>query len=72
MGGLIPLLPYILTGNVSTALIASVILTGITLAIFGAVKDRLTGVNMVKESIQTLIVGGLAAGVAFYVASLFG
>lgn len=72
MGGLIPLLPYILTGNVSTALIASVILTGITLAIFGAVKGRLTGVNMVKGSIQTLIVGGLAAGVAFYVASLFG
>jgi VIT1/CCC1 family predicted Fe2+/Mn2+ transporter len=72
VGGLIPLLPYILTGDVSTALIASVILTGITLAIFGAVKDRLTGVNMVKGSIQTLIVGGLTAGVAFYVASLFG
>ena len=72
MGGLIPLLPYILTGNVSTALIASVILTGITLAIFGAVMGRLTGVNMVKGSIQTLIVGGLAAVVAFYVASLFG
>lgn len=72
VGGFIPLLPYILTGNVSTALIASVILTGITLAVFGAVKGRLSGVHVIRGSAQTLIVGGLAAGVAFYVASLFG
>lgn len=72
VGGLIPLLPYILTGNISTALMVSVILTGVALAVFGAVKGRLTGVNMIKGSVQTLIVGGLAAGAAFYVASLFG
>ncbi len=71
VGGLIPLLPYVFAANVSTALIASVVLTGLTLAIFGAVKGRLTGVNMIKGSVQTLVVGGLAAGVAFYVASLF-
>jgi len=47
-------------------------LTGFTLAVFGAVKGRLTGVNVIKGSAQTLIVGGVAAGVAFYVASLFG
>ncbi len=72
IGGLIPLLPYMLGSNVSTALIASVILTGLTLAVFGAVKGRLTGANMLKASVQTLFVGGLAAGAAFYIASLFG
>lgn len=72
VGGLIPLLPYILTSNVSAALLASVVLTGITLAVFGAVKGRLTGAGMIKASVQTLFVGGLAAGAAFYIASLFG
>ena len=72
VGGLIPLSPYILTSSVSTALVASVILTGITLAVFGAVKGRLAGAGMIKASIQTLFVGGLAAGAAFYIASLFG
>jgi VIT1/CCC1 family predicted Fe2+/Mn2+ transporter len=41
------------------------------LAIFGAVKGRLTGINMIKSALQTMLVGGLAAGAAFYLASLF-
>lgn len=72
VGGLMPLLPYILTADISLALTASIILTGIALGIFGGVKGWLTGANTIKASIQTLIVGGLAAGVAFYIASLFG
>jgi VIT1/CCC1 family predicted Fe2+/Mn2+ transporter len=40
--------------------------------VFGAVKGRLTGINMVKSALQTMLVGGLAAGAAFYLASLFG
>lgn len=72
VGGLIPLVPYMLTANISTALIASVVFTGVTLALFGAVKGRLTGAGMIKASVQTLFVGGLAAGAAFYIASLFG
>ncbi|MFX8848741.1 VIT1/CCC1 transporter family protein, partial [Acinetobacter baumannii] len=59
-------------GDMKTALLWSVIVTGIALAIFGAVKGRLTGINLVKSSFQTLLVGGLAAGAAFYLASLFG
>ena len=53
-------------------LIFSVAFTGIALAVFGAVKGRLTGINMVKSAFQTILVGGLAAGAAFYLASLFG
>lgn len=72
VGGLIPLAPYILGLDVDRALIFSVVFTGFALAVFGAVKGRLTGINMVKSSLQTILVGGLAAGAAFYLASLFG
>ena len=54
------------------ALFFSVVCTGIALAAFGAVKGRLTGINMMKSALQTVLVGGLAAGAAFYLASLFG
>ncbi|MDE2579356.1 MAG: VIT1/CCC1 transporter family protein [Hyphomicrobiales bacterium] len=72
VGGMIPLLPYILQNDLKRALIFSVVCTGIALVIFGAVKGRLTGINMFKSAFQTLLVGGLAAGAAFYLASLFG
>ena len=71
IGGLIPLTPYILGFELHQALIFSVVITGVALAIFGAVKGRLTGINMIKSALQTVLVGGLAAGAAFYLASLF-
>jgi VIT1/CCC1 family predicted Fe2+/Mn2+ transporter len=71
VGGLIPLVPYILGLELHRALIYSVVFTGIALALFGAVKGRLTGINMAKSAFQTVLVGGLAAGAAFYLASLF-
>jgi VIT1/CCC1 family predicted Fe2+/Mn2+ transporter len=71
VGGLIPLLPYMIAGDMKTALLASVSATGVALLAFGAVKGRLTGVSMVKSGLQTALVGGLAAGAAFYLASLF-
>jgi vacuolar iron transporter family protein len=71
IGGLIPLTPYILGVELHRALIYSVISTGVALAIFGAVKGKLTGISMVKSAVQTTLVGGLAASAAFYLASLF-
>jgi VIT1/CCC1 family predicted Fe2+/Mn2+ transporter len=72
VGGLIPLLPYMLSSQLRTALLYSVVCTGIALAVFGAVKGRLTGISPFKSGFQTLLVGGLAAGAAFYLAHLFG
>ena len=72
VGGLIPLVPYILGLELHRALIYSVVFTGIALALFGAAKGRLTGINMAKSAFQTMLVGGVAAGAAFYLASLFG
>jgi vacuolar iron transporter family protein len=71
VGGLVPLMPYILGLELHQALFYSVIFTGVALALFGAVKGQLTGINMIKSAIQTILVGGVAASAAFYLASLF-
>ena len=72
VGGLIPLAPYMLLHTVKAAMPVSVAFTGLALLVFGAVKGRLTGGGALKSSLQTLMVGGLAAGAAFWLASLFG
>lgn len=70
VGGAIPLIPYALRLPLSTALIWSVVITLIALAVFGAVKARFTGVSMFRGAWQTALVGGLAAGAAFGLARL--
>lgn len=72
IGGLIPLAPYIIEDDIRRALIHSALFTGAALLAFGAAKGRLTGVDPLKSGVQTLLVGGLAAGAAYYLASLFG
>ncbi len=72
LGGLIPLAPYIIEDDIRRALIHSALFTGVALLVFGAVKGRLTGVDPLKSGVQTFLVGGLAAGAAYYLASLFG
>jgi VIT1/CCC1 family predicted Fe2+/Mn2+ transporter len=69
LGGLVPLLPYML-GTVHTALPASVGITLLTLLLFGAVKGRITGAGAVRSGLQTVIIGGLAAAAAFGLARL--
>ena len=72
VGGLIPLGPYMVAGDMKRALLFSILFTGVALIAFGAVKGKLTGMNPFKSGLQTLLVGGLAAGAAFYLASAFG
>jgi vacuolar iron transporter family protein len=69
-GGLIPLSPYILLPTSHVALIVSVILTLIALAVFGYIKGRFTGARPWRSGLQTLLVGGLAAAAAFLIARL--
>jgi VIT1/CCC1 family predicted Fe2+/Mn2+ transporter len=71
-GGLIPLAPYILLKDLHTALLVSVVLTLIALFLFGFIKGRFTGLNPLKSGAQTILVGGLAAAVAFTLARLIG
>jgi len=72
VGGMIPLAPYMLVGSLSNALRTSILVTMLALIAFGAVKARFTGAKPVQSALQTLVVGGLAAGAAFLIARLIG
>lgn len=72
VGGFIPLSPYMLIPSLSTALIVSVIVTLFALLLFGYIKGRFTGTKPLMSGLQTMLVGGLAAGVAFLIARLIG
>jgi VIT1/CCC1 family predicted Fe2+/Mn2+ transporter len=70
IGGLIPLLPYMLTDDARVGLFWSCIVTGIVLFIFGGVKTYFTGATggyggYLYGSVSTMIVGGIAAASAF-------
>jgi VIT1/CCC1 family predicted Fe2+/Mn2+ transporter len=70
VGGLIPLLPYFALANVQSGLAASAALTLVALLVFGYVKGHFTGVPPVRSALQTALVGGLAATIAFSIARL--
>lgn len=68
IGGLVPLAAYWCVDDVNTALRWSALTTLLALALFGGVKGRFTGVSFVRSSLQTTLVGGLAAVAAFAIA----
>jgi VIT1/CCC1 family predicted Fe2+/Mn2+ transporter len=59
-----------LLSNVRTGLWWSVGVTLLALGVFGWLKGRFTGINPFKGSVQTVVIGGLAAGAAFLLARL--
>lgn len=67
-GGLIPLTPYLLVHHPIAALQVSVGVTLVALALFGGVKGHFTGVPPLRAALQTMLIGGLAAGAAFLIA----
>jgi vacuolar iron transporter family protein len=70
VGGLVPLAPYILMRGIMPALWVSVSVTLLALFIFGAIKGHYTGVKPFRGGLQTVIVGGLAAAAAFFIAGV--
>lgn len=71
VGGLVPLAPYILMKQVMSALWVSIGVTLLALFVFGAIKGHYTGVKPWRGGVQTVLVGGLAAAAAFFIARLF-
>jgi len=66
IGGLIPLLPYLFVKQAHQALLISVIVTFITLLIFGYVKSRLVNPQgALLGALQTLFIGAIAAGASY-------
>ena len=70
-GGFIPLAPYIVLHGIYSALVWSVLITLVALAIFGYIKGRVTGISPIRSAMQTTFTGGLAAAAAFALARLF-
>jgi VIT1/CCC1 family predicted Fe2+/Mn2+ transporter len=71
-GGLIPLSPYMAVNSVIQGLWISVMVTLIALFFFGYVKGRLTGIHPLRGGLQTVLIGGIAAGAAFELARAIG
>lgn len=71
--GLIPLLSFVIasvTGNdyfVQNQFLLAGIFTGIALLIIGWMRGIVTGKHKIKSAIQTLVLGGIAAFLAFIV-----
>lgn len=70
-GGFIPLCPYIFIHQAKTALLWSAFVTLIALIIFGYIKGKVSGAKPVRSALQTALIGGLAATVAFFLAKAF-
>src|SRR5208283_3951057 len=67
-GGFIPLSPYMILHSSREALLWSAVVTLIALGIFGYIKGRFTGSRPARSALQTVVIGGLAAGAAFLIA----
>jgi len=70
-GGIIPLCPYFFIHNSAEALRISIVATLICLFVFGYFKSKVTGVSPFSGALRVMLIGALAAGAAFGVASLF-
>jgi len=75
VGGLIPLLPYFFIPRAKIALMYSALVTGLTLLVFGVVKQHVSGApggvkGYVWGAVSTLCVGGAAAGAAYGIVAL--
>jgi VIT1/CCC1 family predicted Fe2+/Mn2+ transporter len=72
LGGIIPLSPYFFVKDAHNGLAISAVMTMLALLIFGYVKGKFTGAKPLLSAIQTVIIGGIAATVAFLLAKFIG
>lgn len=70
VGGLLPLSGYLFTPTPRQGLIVSAILTTICLFVFGYFKSRVTGQPPLQGALKVTLIGLLAAGAAFAIASV--
>lgn len=65
VGGLVPLLPYVLVSAAKDAMLTSVGVTLAALLFFGYVKGRFTGNWPFASAVQTAVIGALASAAAY-------
>lgn len=71
IGGIIPLSPYFFISDSREALKISIVATIVCLFVFGYFKSKVTGVPVLAGALKVMLIGALAAGAAFGVATLF-
>lgn len=72
VGGIIPLLPYFFASTPREGLIESIVVTALTLVVFGFVKGKIADVKPWPSAVRTLGLGGAAAFTAYAVAKWIG
>jgi VIT1/CCC1 family predicted Fe2+/Mn2+ transporter len=70
VGGLLPLLPYMLVARSQDALYWSIGVTFVALVVFGALKGKFTGISVLRSAVETAAIGAAAAAVAYALARL--
>lgn len=72
--GFIPLLSFVAAPGIpfveENKFLLAFVLTGVALLIVGAFKGQVIGKGSLRSSLETLVVGGIAAGIAFAVGFL--
>ena len=68
IGGIIPLTPYFFASTPRDGLIDSIVVTALTLVVFGYAKGKFTDVKPWPSAARTVALGGAAAFVAYAVA----
>lgn len=71
IGGFIPLLPYFFANQPQEGFTYSAIITLVALFLFGYIKSKIIGQPALKGAIRVLVIGTLAASVAFAAGKLF-
>ncbi len=71
--GVIPLLPFIvnISADVSTVFTYSVVGTFVSLILLGLLKWRVVGCTLQSALFEVIVVGGVAATIAYYVGTFF-
>ena len=72
LAGAVPLIPLLMTGwlTPSQTFAASAVLTGIGFVAIGAIQGVVTRFSPVRSAINTLLIGGVAAGLAYVAGGL--
>lgn len=71
VGGIIPLSAYYFTDTPHQGLLVSSLITVLCLFVFGYYKSKVTGQPPLRGALRTTLIGVLAAGAAYLLASLF-
>ena len=69
LAAVIPLWPYFLW-SVGTALVVSLVATGVALFALGVVKGRVAGMALLRSGLQVLLVGGGSAAIGYVIGVL--